>query len=82
MGAERLCRSGSAWPRLYRTLYGELLQRAHDRGGVCGIRLYVEGHNEAVKRTYAKLGMSATVYEMWEEDFVLQRDKTGAVEKS
>lgn len=59
----------------YRKLYSELLQRAQDDGGVCGVRLYVEGHNEAAKRTYAKLGMSATVYEMWEEDFVLERDK-------
>ena len=46
---------------------------AEERGGVCGIRLYVERHNEAAKRTYAKLGMSATIYEMWEEDFVVER---------
>ena len=58
---------------VYRMLYGELLRRAQERGGVCGIRLYVEHNNEAAKRTYAKLGMSATVYEMWEEDFVLER---------
>ncbi len=58
----------------YRKLYSELLSRAQEHGGVCGIRLYVEGHNETAKRTYAKLGMSATVYEMWEEDFILERD--------
>ena len=58
---------------VYRMLYNELLRRAQERGGVCGIRLYVEHNNEAAKRTYAKLGMSATVYEMWEEDFVLER---------
>lgn len=59
---------------VYRGLYSELLRRARERGDVCGVRLYVEGHNEAAKRTYAKLGMSATVYEMWEEDFVLERN--------
>ena len=58
---------------VYRMLYGELLRRAQERGGVCGIRLYVEHNNEAAKRTYAKLGMSATIYEMWEEDFVVER---------
>ena len=58
---------------VYRMLYHELLRRAQERGGVCGIRLYVERHNEAAKRTYAKLGMSATIYEMWEEDFVVER---------
>ena len=58
---------------VYRGLYSELLRRARERGDVCGLRLYVEGHNEAAKLTYAKLGMSATVYEMWEEDFVLAR---------
>jgi GNAT superfamily N-acetyltransferase len=57
----------------YRNLYQTMLSRARERGDVCGIRLYVEGHNEAAKSTYAKLGMSATVYEMWEEDFVLRR---------
>jgi ribosomal protein S18 acetylase RimI-like enzyme len=58
----------------FRDLYSELMHRARDRGDVCGVRLYVEGHNDAAKGTYAKLGMSATVYEMWEEDFVLKRD--------
>jgi L-amino acid N-acyltransferase YncA len=59
---------------VYRGLYQAMLSRAQECGDVCGIRLYVEHANEAAKRTYAKLGMSATVYEMWEEDFVLQRD--------
>lgn len=59
---------------VYRALYQAMLTRARERGDVCGVRLYVEGHNEAAKRTYAKLGMAATIYEMWEEDFVLRRD--------
>jgi ribosomal protein S18 acetylase RimI-like enzyme len=57
----------------YRQLYSELLRRAQEQGDVCGVRLYVEHNNDAAKRAYAKLGMSATVYEMWEEDFVLKR---------
>ena len=58
----------------YRQLYGELLRRAQQQGDVCGVRLYVEHNNDAAKLAYAKLGMSATVYEMWEEDFVLRRE--------
>lgn len=58
---------------VYRGLYQEMLSRARERGDVCGVRLYVEGGNETAKRIYAKLGMSATVYEMWEEDFVVER---------
>ena len=52
----------------YRTLYDELLRRARKQGNVCGIRLYVERNNDAAKRTYRKLGMSATIYEMWESE--------------
>jgi ribosomal protein S18 acetylase RimI-like enzyme len=58
----------------YRKLHSELLRRAQEQGGVCGVRLYVERRNEAAKGAYAKLGMSATAYEMWEEDFVVARD--------
>jgi len=58
---------------VYRSLYQAMLSRARERGDVCGVRLYVEHANETAKRTYARLGMSATVYEMWEEDFVLNR---------
>lgn len=58
---------------VYRKLYEDVHRRAQERGDVCGMRLYVERDNEAAKRTYGRLGMSATVYEMWEEDFVLDR---------
>ena len=59
---------------VYRRLYEDVHRRAKEKGDVCGMRLYVERENEAAKRTYSRLGMSATVYEMWEEDFVLERN--------
>lgn len=58
---------------VYRSVYEELLRLAREKGDVCGVRLYVEHNNESAKQVYAKLGMSATVYEMWEEDFVIRR---------
>ena len=59
---------------VYQGLYKDVLRRAQEQGDVCGVRLYVEHNNERAKKAYAKLGMSATVYEMWEEDFVLERE--------
>jgi len=38
------------------------------------LRLYVERENHRAQRTYQKLGMRPTVYEMYETDFVLSRD--------
>ena len=58
---------------VYRALYEEVVRRAREDGEVCGLRLYVERNNDRAKLTYQRLGMSPTVYEMWEEDFVLER---------
>ncbi len=58
---------------VYKSLYGELLRRAEADGGVCGIRLYVEKHNERAQGVYARAGMKRTGYDMYEVDFVLPR---------
>ncbi len=58
---------------VYRALYAELLGRAHARGDVSGVRLYVERENALARSTYASLGMDHAHYEMFEVDFVLGR---------
>ncbi|MEZ5392586.1 MAG: GNAT family N-acetyltransferase [Bryobacterales bacterium] len=59
---------------VYSTLYEDAVRRAREAGDVCGLRLYVERENRRAQRTYQKLGMRPTVYEMYETDFVLSRD--------
>ena len=58
---------------VYRQIYEAILNQAKQRDDVCGVRLYVEHNNEKAKLTYSRLGMGATEYEMWEDDFVLER---------
>jgi len=50
----------------FRALYKAVESMAEERGGVCGLRLYVEAHNEAAQATYRRCGMSETVYRMFE----------------
>ena len=50
----------------FRALYAAVEEMARERGGVCGLRLYVEAHNEAAQATYRRCGMSETVYKMFE----------------
>jgi len=56
---------------VFRALYKYVEKLALKRKGVCGLRLYVERHNDRAQKTYEKLGMKRTVYEMFEKDFVL-----------
>ncbi len=58
---------------VFRALYEHVDRLARERGDVCGLRLYVERHNERAQRTYARLGMQRTVYDMFETDYVLRR---------
>lgn len=62
-----------AWRRrgVYRTMHEAILRLAKERGDVCGVRLYVEGENAVAKTVYAKVGLSASSYRVFEEDFVL-----------
>lgn len=56
---------------VFRMLYANLLDRARQDPGVCGVRLYVEEENHRAQRTYEKLGMRRTPYQLYEVDFVL-----------
>ncbi|MGI9305552.1 MAG: GNAT family N-acetyltransferase [Gammaproteobacteria bacterium] len=51
---------------VYRGLYDFVKERAHSEN-VCGFRLYVEKDNVRAQQTYRALGMTETVYKMYEE---------------
>ncbi len=52
---------------LYRELYGRVKELAEQETAVCGFRLYVEHWNTGAQKSYASLGMTETVYKMFEE---------------
>ena len=56
---------------IFTALYGNVHDLAQRRDGVCGLRLYVEGDNTRAQKTYERLGMTRTDYQMFEIDFVL-----------
>ena len=56
---------------VYRALDGHVRAQAHQRGDVCGLRLYVDRDNHVARQVYASLGMQASQYDMLEIDFVL-----------
>jgi len=58
---------------VFRALYEHAERRARSEPGVCGLRLYVEQHNERAQQVYLRLGMKPTPYRIFEVDFVLNR---------
>jgi GNAT superfamily N-acetyltransferase len=58
---------------VYTSLHQHVVEEAQRLGGVCGIRLYVEQENSIAQGVYGALGMNKTVYDMFEVDFVIQR---------
>lgn len=56
---------------VFQSLFRHVERLAKRRKGVCGIRLYVDAHNDRARRTYEKLGFKLTNYELFEMDFVL-----------
>ena len=56
---------------VFKSLYNHVMNLAKGRKDVCGIRLYVEKHNQRARQTYEKLGMKKTDYELYEIDFVM-----------
>jgi GNAT superfamily N-acetyltransferase len=57
---------------IFRTLFNYVDQLAKARKDVCGLRLYVDAHNHSARKTYERLGMKRTNYELFETDFVLR----------
>ena len=58
---------------VYTRLHTAIVEQAKAAGDVCGIRLYVDENNENAQRSYRRLGMSRTAYDMYEVDFVIER---------
>ena len=56
---------------VFRTLFEHVRKLARGRKDVCGLRLYVDGHNERARKTYEELGMKQTEYLFYEIDFVM-----------
>ncbi len=56
---------------VFKALHAHIEQLARKRADVCGLRLYVDAHNNQAKGVYARLGLKATHYELWEMDFIL-----------
>jgi len=54
---------------VFRALFRFLRERATEKGGVCGFRLYVERDNETARQTYEALGMSETPYRIYEAEW-------------
>ena len=50
----------------FKAMYAAVEELARERGGVCGLLLYVEAHNETAQATFRRCGMSETVYRRFE----------------
>jgi GNAT superfamily N-acetyltransferase len=59
---------------VFRALFAHLTELARARRDVAGLRLYMHAQNETARRTYERLGMKRAGYEVFEMDFVLQRN--------
>lgn len=59
---------------VFKALYQHVETLAKKTPGVVGLRLYVENGNTRAQNTYQSVGMKRTVYQMFETDFVLDRD--------
>lgn len=51
---------------VFQALFEHVKQEAAKQKSVCGLRLYVEKNNQVAKKTYTKLGMYETYYNMFE----------------
>jgi ribosomal protein S18 acetylase RimI-like enzyme len=58
---------------VFRSLYAHVQAEALQHDGVCGLRLYVDAHNEQAKATYRRCGMHETGYRLFEVDNVIAR---------
>ena len=54
---------------VFKALYSQVDAMARQSGEVCGLRLYVESHNEHAQAAYLRCGMSEAIYRMFEVDY-------------
>ena len=54
---------------VFSALYQTVESEARADSGVCGIRLYMEHHNDRARAAYLRMGMKPAGYEVLEADF-------------
>lgn len=60
---------------VFKALFRHLEKLAQTSNDVAGLRLYMHADNERARKTYERLGMKNSNYEVFEMDFVLDRKK-------
>lgn len=55
--------------KIFSQLFRNIVEIAKKRRDICGLRLYVEKHNEQAKKVYEALGMTIAPYEVYEKNF-------------
>ena len=63
------------WRRkgVYRRLYDTVVAIGKADKMMCGIRLYVARDNRAAQTVYRRVGLAPSMYDVYEDDFVLRR---------
>lgn len=56
---------------VFRAMHDHILVKAKADPRVCGIRLYVERENRMAQTVYQRVGLTPSVYAVFEQDFVL-----------
>ncbi|BFU89198.1 MAG: GNAT family N-acetyltransferase [Nitrospira sp.] len=59
---------------VFRAMHDHILVKAKADPRVCGIRLYVERENRKAQAVYQRVGLTPSVYTVFEQDFVLGHD--------
>jgi ribosomal protein S18 acetylase RimI-like enzyme len=59
---------------VFKALYRNVEELAKATPGIVGLRLYVENSNNRAQNTYERAGMRRTAYQMFETDYVLDRE--------
>ena len=63
---------------IFGALFKHVRKLAKQRKDVCGLRLYMDLGNATARKTYERLGMTRTDYEIFEMDFVLAHKQKNA----
>jgi GNAT superfamily N-acetyltransferase len=63
-----------AWRRkgIYRRLHDSIVAIGKADEKMCGIRLYVARENRAAQTVYRRVGLTPSMYDVYEDDFVLR----------
>ena len=54
---------------VFSALYRHVERLARETSAVCGLRLYVDQHNDKAQQTYLRLGMAKARYDLFEVEF-------------